>query len=57
MNEIDTKKGDDGETYYRCKKCGAVGNWKERLESGKCHISNSPVGAENSISSKVIDVS
>jgi hypothetical protein len=26
------------EKYYRCKVCGAVGNWKEFIERGRCHL-------------------
>lgn len=31
--------GSDGNVYYKCPKCGAVGNWAERIVSGKCHKS------------------
>jgi hypothetical protein len=27
----------DGNTYYKCEECGAIGNWKERIEQGLCH--------------------
>ena len=29
--------GTDGEIYYKCLKCGAVGNWKAFIEAEKCH--------------------
>ncbi len=29
----------EGTTYYKCTKCGAIGNWLERIASGECHTS------------------
>ncbi len=36
-NQILEAIGTDGEIYYKCMKCGAVGNWKAFIETGKCH--------------------
>lgn len=27
----------DGQIYYQCEECGAVGNWPEFIQSEMCH--------------------
>lgn len=30
-------KDEHGEIIYKCLICGAVGNWKEEITTGRCH--------------------
>lgn len=37
MSKEIQKQKREGEWYYKCPVCGAVGNWKEFIESERCH--------------------
>lgn len=39
--ELDESVGLDGEKYYKCRFCGAVGNWKLFIKERMCCLEKS----------------
>lgn len=54
---IPSSIGTDGEVYYRCPRCGAVGNWPDFIVDGKCHtliVSFADIASDKRSGSRIV---